>query len=120
MDSRIFGILQRVQAETDEGRQAELMADTNEELARHFTRNFADLEELGYDVFANAFADASTGNGIVGQLIETKTVGLAETDWVEEDLRGMRVKFQGKGGQIRSDIVRYERHPMPREEMVGA
>lgn len=120
MDSKIFGILQRVQAESDEGRRAELMAQTNDELAQHFSRVTSDLEELGFDLINNAFADAATGSSVVDQIIEVKRVGLGDTDWVEDDLRGMRVYFQGKGGQIRSDIVRYERQPMPREEMVGA
>jgi hypothetical protein len=32
----------------------------------------------------------------------------------------MRAYWQGKGGQIRSDILRYERSQMPREEIVTA
>lgn len=120
MDSRIYGIMQRVDAEADEAKRAELMEQSNEELSAHFSRNIPDLEELGFDLFTNAFADAADGADIVGQLIEVRNVGLNETDWVEEDLRGMRVRFQGKGGQIRSDIIRYERLPMPREEMAGA
>jgi hypothetical protein len=122
MDSRIFGILQRVQAEKDDGKREELMAKFNDELAAHFSHpsGIADLEELGFDLFQRAYADAAQGQDIVNQLIEVKTVGLAETDWIEDDLRGMRVYFQGKGGQIRSDIQRYERTFMPREEMVGA
>jgi hypothetical protein len=32
----------------------------------------------------------------------------------------MRAYWQGKGGQIRSDILRYERAQMPREEIVTA
>ena len=39
---------------------------------------------------------------------------------VEEDLRGLTAYWQGKGGQILSDILRYERTQMPREEMVSA
>jgi hypothetical protein len=41
-------------------------------------------------------------------------------DWVDEDLRGMRAVFQGKGGQILSDMLRYQRTLMPREEMATA
>ena len=120
MDNRIFGLIEKVNAEKDEGKRAELMAQTNDELGAHFNRNLIDYEELGFDLFNNAFADAGAGADIVNQLIEVNNVGLNETDWIEEDLRGMRVRFQGKGGQIRSDIVRYERQPMPREEMAGA
>jgi hypothetical protein len=119
MDAHIFGVLQRVQAEQDEARRAQLMAETNAELAAHFTRYPADMEELAFDLLNLAWGDAYAGD-IVGQLIEVKTVGLGDTDYVDDDLRGMRAYWQGKGGQIRSDILRYERSQMPREEMVAA
>ena len=119
MDAHIFGVLQRVNAEQDEGRRAELMAQTNTELAEHFTRHPADLEELAFDLLNLAWSDAYSGD-IVGQLIEVKTVGLGDTDYIEENLAGMRAYWQGKGGQIRSDILRYSRSQMPREEMVAA
>lgn len=127
MDQRIFGILQRVNAETDDAKRADLMAETNEELAAHFGRNHHDLEELSFDLFNIAWRDVTNGYwsipgipDIVGALVEVKTVGMGETDFIEEDLRGMRAYFQGKGGQIRSDIIRYERQQMPREELVTA
>lgn len=119
MDAHIFGVLQRVQAEQDAGRRAELMVQSNQELAQHFTRHPQDMEELAFDLLNLAWGDAYSGD-IVGQLIEVKTVGLGETDYVEENLRGMRAYWQGKGGQIRSDILRYERSQMPREEIVAA
>jgi hypothetical protein len=119
MDALIFKTLQRVQAETDEAKQAELKAETNEELAQHFMRHPADMEELAFDLLNNAWSDTLQGD-IVRDLIEVKTVGLGEPDYVEEDLRGMRAYWQGKGGQIRSDILRYERSQMPREEIVTA
>lgn len=121
MDAHIFQTLQRVQAEEDEATRAELMSETNAELAQHFLRNPADLEELAYDLLNLAWGDGlGGGDQIIGQLIETKTVGLGDVDYVEEDLRGMRAYWQGKGGQILSDILRYERAQMPREEMVAA
>lgn len=127
MDARIFGILQRVQAETDDARRADLMAETSTELADHFARNHHDLEELSFDLFNIAWRDVVDGpwsipgaQDLVGSLVEVKTVGLGDTDFIEEDLRGMRAYFQGKGGQIRSDIIRYERQQMPREELVTA
>lgn len=119
MDARIFNILERVQGTEDEDARNTLMGETNEELAAHFGRNTNDLEELAFDLFNEAWADAQEGD-LVSTLIETKTVGLGDTDWMEEDLRGMRAYFQGKGGQIRSDIIRYERQFMPREELVTA
>lgn len=119
MDSKIFNTLQRVQSEKDEGRRSELMAATNEDLAQHFMRTPGDLEELAFDLFNQAWADA-VDDSVLSRIIEVKTVGLGDTDWIEEDLRGMRAIWQGKGGQIRSDIIRYERTNMPREEMVTA
>jgi len=119
MDAQIFNVLQRVQAEQDAGRRAELQAETNQELAQHFTRHPQDMEELAFDLLNLAWGDAYAGD-IVNQLIEVKTIGLGEVDYVEENLRGMRAYWQGKGGQIRSDILRYERSQMPREEIVSA
>jgi hypothetical protein len=119
MDARIATTLQRVSRETDAAKRDELKLETNEELAAHFVRNTSDMEELAYDLLNLAWADALQGD-IVGTLIETKTVGLGDPDYVEEDLRGMRAYWQGKGGQILSDVLRYERHQMPREEIVAA
>lgn len=119
MDALIFNTLRRVQAEEDAARREQLQADTNEELAQHFLRNPADLEELAFDLLNLAWSDALTDD-ITRQVIEVKTVGLGDPDYVEEDLRGMKAYWQGKGGQILSDIIRYERAQMPREEMVAA
>jgi hypothetical protein len=119
MDATIFKTLQRVQAEKDDAKKAELKAETNDELALHFMRNPSDMEELAYDLLNLAWSDTQEGD-IVRDLIEVKTVGLGDPDYIEEDLRGMRAYWQGKGGQIRSDIIRYERAQMPREEIVAA
>lgn len=119
MDPLIFNTLRRVQAEADEGRRAELMVETNESLARHFLHHKQDMEELAFDLFNQAFKDVQPGD-LTRALIEVKTVGLGDTDYIEEDLRGMRAYFQGKGGQILSDVIRYERAQMPREELVTA
>jgi hypothetical protein len=119
MDALIFNTLQRVQAEQDEARRQELMDDTNEELAEHFLRTPADLEELAFDLLNLAWGD-TMGESIVNDLIEVKTVGLGDPDYLDEDLRGMRAYWQGKGGQILSDVIRYTRAQMPREEMVAA
>jgi hypothetical protein len=119
MDALIFNTLQRVQAEDDEAKREELKAETNEELAAHFSRHMDDMEELAFDLLNIAWQDA-TATDIVRQLIEVKTVGMGDPDYVEENLRGMRAYWQGKGGQIRSDVLRYERSQMPREEIVAA
>lgn len=119
MDALIFNTLQSVQAEQDEAKRAELMDETNQELAQHFLRNPADMEELAYDLLNLAWSDSQQGD-IVRDLIEVKTVGLGDPDYLEEDLRGMRAYWQGKGGQILSDVIRYERAQMPREEIVAA
>jgi hypothetical protein len=119
MDNAIFELLQRVANEDDDARRAELRAQSDEELGQHFHRHPGDLEELGFDLLNNAWADTMQQD-IVPQLIEVKTVGLGETDYLDEDLRGQRAYWQGKGGQILSDVIRYERTWMPREEMVTA
>lgn len=127
MDATIFATLQRVQAETDDARRAELMEQTNLSLGEHFGRHTGDLEELAWDMYNTVWRDVVNGfwstpgaQDILGQIVETKTVKQTETDYIEEDLRGLRAYFQGKGGQIRSDIIRAERQQMPREELVSA
>lgn len=119
MDALIFDTLRRIQATEDDTERAKLKDESNETLGAHFKRNPADLEEFAYDLLNIAWNDAMSED-IVPQIIERKTVGLGDPDYVEEDLRGLRAYWQGKGGQILSDIIRYERSVMPREEMVTA
>lgn len=121
MDALIFNTLRAVNAEDDEAARAELRAQSREELGRHFTspQGQFDLQELAFDLLTRAWADALESD-IVPQVIEVKTVGLGDVDFIEEDLRGLRAYWQGKGGQILSDIIRYSRTTMPREEMVTA
>lgn len=121
MDQQVLAVLQAVQGESDETRRAELMANSNAALAAHFSHpaNVADLEEFAFDLLNIAWADAMNED-ITRRLIEVKTVGLGDPDYIEEDLRGMRAYWQGEGGQILSDIIRYERATMPKEEMVAA
>ncbi len=120
MDPQVFATLQAVQAapETD---RAELKARSNAALAAHFThpRNVGDLEELAFDLLNITWQDTMENN-VVNDLIEVKTVGLGDPDYVNENLRGMRAYWQGKGGQILSDVIRYERATMPKEEQVAA
>jgi hypothetical protein len=120
MDPQVFATLQAVQA-ADEAQQIELKALSNARLAAHFThpRNMGDLEELAFDLLNITWQD-TMADSIVGQIIETKTINLGDPDYVNENLRGMRAYWQGKGGQILSDVVRYERATMPKEEMVAA
>lgn len=121
MDPNVFAALSRVQAETDEERRTELKAASNAQLAAHFTHpgHMSELEELAFDLLNITWSDSMTENPING-LIEVKTVGLGDPDYVNENLRGMRAYWQGKGGQILSDIIRYERAAMPKEEQVAA
>jgi hypothetical protein len=119
MDALIFNELAAIQTEADKGKKAELKARSNARLGEHFARHQGDLEELAFDLLNAAWADAM-GEDVVPRLIEVKTVGLADTDYVETDKRGGRAYWQGKGGQIRSDILRYSRTQMPREELVTA
>lgn len=118
MDRAIFNLLDKV-GKADKKERDGLREETAGDLGLHFQRNTADLEELAFDLLNLAWSDAMAED-IVPQLIEVKTVGLGEPDYIEEDLRGMRAYWQGKGGQILSDILRYERSQMPREEMVSA
>jgi len=127
MDPVIFATLQRVSAEQDDARRNELMEATGAELGLHFARHTPDLNELAWDMYNTVWRDVQGGfwstpgaTDIIGQLIETKTVKQDATDFIEEDLRGLRAYFQGKGGQIRSDIIRAERQQMPRTELVSA
>jgi hypothetical protein len=110
-----------VQDEQDEAKRAELKARSNRPLANHFLHptGAADLEELAYDILNITWSDVMVSS-VINSVIDVKTVGLGEPDFVDEDLRGMRAYWQGKGGQILSDIIRYQRATMPREEQVAA
>lgn len=119
MDALVFNTLKAVAAEEDETKRALLMQRSNAALGQHFMRHPADMEEVAYDLLNGAWADAMSQD-IVPRVIEVKTVGLGDPDYVDEDLRGLRAYWQGKGGQILSDVIRYERALMPREEMVTA
>jgi hypothetical protein len=121
MDALVFEALQQVAGAESEEERARLQEESNARLAEHFTHpaNMADLEELAYDLLNIAWSDTMSED-IVSRIIEVKTVGLGDPDYIEEDLRGMRAYWQGKGGQILSDILRYSRTQMPREEMVTA
>lgn len=119
MDALIFDTLSRIQAEEDTARQEEMKRETAVDLGNHFSRHPSELEELAFDLLNIAWSDAMEGD-IVRQIIEVKTVGLGEPDFIEEDLRGLQAYWQGKGGEILSGIITYERQVMPREEMVTA
>jgi len=119
VDALIFDTLRRIQATEDATELARLKEESNADLGAHFRRVPTDLEEFAYDLLNIAWSDAMSQD-IIPQIIERKTVGLGDPDYVDEDLRGLRAYFQGKGGQIMSDIIRYERTQMPREEMVTA
>jgi hypothetical protein len=119
MDALIFDTLSRINAEEDTAKRDAMKRECNADLGSHFSRHPSELEELAYDLLNIAWSDAMVED-IVPQIIEVKTVGLGEPDFVDEDLRGLRAYWQGKGGQILSDIIRYERTVMPREEMVTA
>jgi hypothetical protein len=121
MDPQVFATLERIAAEKDDAKKARLKEQSEVALAAHFSNpaHLNDLQELSFDLVNLAWADAMATD-IVPQIIEVKTVGLADTDYIDEDLRGMRAYWQGKGGQILSDVIRYERHWLPREEIVAA
>jgi hypothetical protein len=121
MDPQVFATLERIAAEKDPAKQQRLKDQSERALAAHFSNpaHLNDLTELSFDLINLAWADAMTDD-IVPQIIEVKTVGLGDTDYLDEDLRGMRAYWQGKGGQILSDVLRYQRSFLPREEIVAA
>jgi hypothetical protein len=121
MDAQVFQTLERISAEKDAAKRSRLKDQCEDALARHFSNpaNINDLQELSFELINLAWADAMADD-ILPQIIEVKTVGLGETDYLDEDLRGMRAYWQGKGGQILSDVLRYERSFLPREEIVTA
>jgi hypothetical protein len=119
VDTLVFNTLRAVAQEQDDDRRQLLMAQSNAALGEHFQRHTSDMEEVAYDLLNRAWSDAQTED-IVQRVIEVKTVGLGDPDYVDEDLRGMKAYFQGKGGQILSYVMRYERSQMPREEMATA
>jgi hypothetical protein len=119
MDALIFDTLSRIQAEEDTAKQQEMKRESASELGRHFQKHSSELEELAFDLLNIAWSDAMTTD-ITREIIEVKTVGLGDPDFIEEDLRGLQAYWQGKGGEILSGIISYERQVMPREEMVTA
>jgi hypothetical protein len=119
VDALVLKTLAAVAAEQDADKRDLLMQRSNHALGQHFMRHPAEMEEVAYDLLNAAWADAMTTD-VTRRVIEVKTVGLGDPDYVDEDLRGLRAYWQGKGGQILSDIIRYERLQMPREEIVTA
>jgi hypothetical protein len=119
MDAAAQRALDAVAAEQDTGRRDILMRETAQDLGQHFQRHTQDMEELAFALFDNAWADAMEVD-LTPLIIEVVNRGLGEIDYIDEDLRGMRAYWQGKGGRILSDVLRYERAQMPREEMTTA
>lgn len=119
MEALVERALAEVAACEDEDRQHLLMRESNAALGQYFRRHPGELEEVAFQLFDLAWSDMMAED-IVPRIIDVKNVGLGEVDWVDEDLRGMRAVFQGKGGQILSDMLRYQRTLMPREEMAVA
>jgi hypothetical protein len=121
MDPQVFATLERIAAEQDPAKKERMKEQSEAALAAHFSNpaHLNDLQELSFDLVNLAWSDTMQ-NDIVSRIIDVRTVGLTETDYIDEDLRGMRAYWQGKGGQILSDVLRYQRNFMPREEIVAA
>lgn len=119
MDAMIERVLAEVAACEDTDRREQMMRASSELLGAHFVRHPADMEELAFQLFEIGWSD-TMGDDVLSKVIDVKKVGLGEVDWVDEDLRGLNAYWQGKGGQILSDVLRYERTQMPREEMAAA
>jgi len=113
--------IMRVLAEKDETKRAALMERSDAELSAFFSKphNHALFQELAFSLVGQVWKDVMVDD-VTPRIIEVKTVGLDQEDFIEEDLRGLRAYWQGKGGNIRSGTLRYSRERMPREEMVAA
>jgi hypothetical protein len=123
MDTAILKILRAIATEKDPTKKQGLKDLHEDELARHFSSasNREDLNELAYDITTQSYSDVMGSDAdIIRKIIQVKTVGLTETDYTDEDLRGMMAYWQGIGGQILSGQIREERHFMPRDAMVSA
>src|SRR5438309_5506428 len=116
MEALVEQALAEVAACTDEDRRQQMMRESNAALGAHFVRNAPDMEELAFQLFDIGWNDMMA-ESVLPQIINVKNVGLGDVDWVDEDLRGMRAMWQGVGGQILSDMLRYQRTLMPRQEM---
>lgn len=119
MDALIERVMAEVAGCEDIDRREAMMRETAEALGAYFVRHPADMEEVAFQLFDLAWSDAMAED-ILPKIIDTKNVGLGDVDYVDEDLRGLMAYWQGKGGQILSDVLRYERTQMPREEMAVA
>jgi hypothetical protein len=119
MDALVERVMAEVAGCEDEDRRQQMMRESGEMLGQYFARHPADMEEVAFQLFEIAWSDAM-GDSVLEKVIDVKNVGLGEVDWVDEDLRGLNAYWQGKGGQILSDVLRYERTQMPREEMAAA
>jgi len=115
-----FATIKRV-LDAPEDQRSVLQDQTDLELSRFFSapQNHHLLNELAYSIVGMAWSDAMAED-ITSQVIEVKTVGENDRDYIDEDLRGMRAYWQGKGGDIQSYTIRHSRAEMPREEMVSA
>jgi hypothetical protein len=119
MDALVERALAEVAGCTEDDARQRLMRESNPALGNYFRRHPQEMEEVAFQLFDIAWSDMMTED-ILPQVIDVKTVGLGDVDWVDEDLRGLQAVWQGKGGQILSDVLRYQRTIMPREEMAIA
>lgn len=106
--------------EAPEDQRPALMDQTDADLSAYFSKpqNLDALNELAYSIVGMAWSDAMMED-VVSKIIEVKTVGVNDRDYVDEDLRGLQAYWQGKGGDIEGHILRSSRTEMPRDEMVA-
>jgi hypothetical protein len=119
MHALVAQAMTEVAAEKDATKREELMRASNPILGAHFIRHPGEMEEIAFALFDIAWRD-TMAEDIVPKIIDVKTVNLGDTDFVDEDLRGLSAYWQGAGGQIVSGELRYQRSVMPREEMATA
>jgi hypothetical protein len=116
MDLLVQRVMEEVASEQDTERRDVLKRESNAAMGNHFLRHPAELEEVAFALFQIAWRDTMQDD-VLPRIIDVKTVGIGDVDWVDEDLRGLVAHWQGVGGQITSGELRYQRTLMPREEM---
>jgi hypothetical protein len=99
MDPQVYNTIKKVQAaDRRRNRIADLKARSNarSRSTSPHPRNASDLEELAFDLLNITWSDTMDEN-IVNQIIEVKTVGLGDPDYVNENLRGHACLLAGQG-----------------------
>ncbi len=114
------GKLAKSEDEKDVFALEDLKEKSNRQLGRYFHENEGEFDKVARAALNVAWAD-SVKTDIINQVIQTKTVdGTLREDTVEEDLRGLKARWQGSGGQIHSDPIHDSSFSFGPDEIVFA